>query len=131
MDYIALTDLCNPKIHSAEGDKAVPKPSLVTEFSESTLYILWDDGHESLYLYEDLRRACPCASCIVERRTSGKRVKRIIPMGVPAVRIAPKEVEEVGLYALRFRWNDGHEAGIYTYGMLRSLCSCSLCSQNA
>lgn len=109
----------------------MPKPASITEFSESSLHILWDDGHESLYLYEDLRRACPCASCIVERKAGLNRVKRIIPMGTPSGRIAPRAVEEVGLYALRFRWNDGHEAGIYTYVMLRSLCSCSQCRANA
>ena len=30
-------------------------------------------------------------------------------------------VEAVGNYAIRIHWNDGHNAGIYSYNHLRSL----------
>jgi DUF971 family protein len=36
-------------------------------------------------------------------------------------------VEPVGNYALRFRWSDGHDTGIYTFDFLRRLCPCAEC----
>jgi len=33
-----------------------------------------------------------------------------------------KEMSIVGRYALNFRWNDGHETGIYSFRYLRELC---------
>ncbi|NIP31783.1 MAG: DUF971 domain-containing protein, partial [Candidatus Dadabacteria bacterium] len=46
------------------------KPKEINEFSDTALSILWDDGHESIYLYEDLRKHCPCASCNELRKSS-------------------------------------------------------------
>jgi DUF971 family protein len=28
----------------------------------------------------------------------------------------------VGKYAVRFKWNDGHEAGLYSWDYLRNVC---------
>jgi DUF971 family protein len=36
-------------------------------------------------------------------------------------RLAMKDVEPVGSYALRIYWNDGHNTGIYTWEFLREL----------
>ena len=37
-------------------------------------------------------------------------------------------MEQIGRYAVRLRWSDGHSAGIYEFGLLRSLCPCDGCS---
>jgi DUF971 family protein len=37
------------------------------------------------------------------------------------------EATPVGKYALRFKWNDGHEAGIYSWEYLRNVCLCDEC----
>ena len=34
----------------------------------------------------------------------------------------PNDVEPVGKYALRFKWNDGHETGLYSWTYLRNVC---------
>jgi len=39
----------------------------------------------------------------------------------------PVEVTPVGKYALKFKWNDGHEAGIYSWDYLRRVCRCAEC----
>ena len=39
----------------------------------------------------------------------------------------PVEVIPVGKYAVKFKWNDGHEAGIYSWEFLRRVCSCEPC----
>jgi len=36
-------------------------------------------------------------------------------------------VEEVGNYALRIHWSDGHQTGIYTWEFFRRLCPCPEC----
>jgi DUF971 family protein len=107
-----------------------PKPKEVSEFSDTTLQIVWNDGHESLYLYEDLRNACPCASCSGSGKPGGKgssSFKKTIPIGAVLTNIRPNEIEDIGLYAIRFKWNDRHETGIYTFDFLRELCTCDEC----
>ena len=36
------------------------------------------------------------------------------------------ELEEVGNYAVRLEWGDGHGTGLYAFRYLRDLCSCEL-----
>lgn len=112
------------------------KPKEINEFSDTALLISWDDGHESVYLYNDLRKACPCATCRVARsakkdaqKNTKKKKKgfRPIPMGTSNTQVAPQSIDEVGFYAVQFKWSDGHNTGIYTFDFLRSLCTCEQC----
>lgn len=105
------------------------RPKEIIEFSDTALMIVWDDGHESIYLYEDLRKSCPCARCNELRKSSkkGEPFKRTIPMGTKSTNIRPRRTDPVGLYAIRFAWNDGHDTGIYTFDFLRRLCTCEEC----
>ncbi|HSC33969.1 MAG TPA: gamma-butyrobetaine hydroxylase-like domain-containing protein [Thermodesulfobacteriota bacterium] len=118
-------------VDAARGDETIKyKPAEITEFSDTALQIIWDDGHESIYLYEDLRQECPCATCRQLRKTSknGKLpFKKTIPLRVQSSSIKPLSIEPVGQYAFRFSWNDKHDTGIYTYEFLRELCSCEEC----
>ena len=110
------------------------KPAQITEFSDKVLSIVWDDGHESLYIYEDLRQACPCATCRQQRKTSknGKLLfKKTIPLRTKPDGIKPLSVESIGQYALKFHWNDKHDTGIYSFEFLRDLCSCEACNPPA
>ncbi len=36
-------------------------------------------------------------------------------------------IEQVGEYAIRIDWNDGHSTGIYSYDHLRNICPCAEC----
>jgi Uncharacterized protein conserved in bacteria len=105
------------------------RPKEINEFSDTALVITWDDGHESIYLYEDLRQSCPCAACNQLRKFGKGRLpfKRRIRIGDSSVSIQPENIEPVGHYAIRFRWNDGHDTGIYTFELLRKLCMCEEC----
>ena len=94
--------------------------------------IEWSDGHRSSYTFVYLRDACPCALCNDERekdeREAGDPPKPIagaLPMFKAMAR--PTEVEQVGKYAIRFTWNDGHQHGIYSWQYLRESCPCSEC----
>ena len=80
--------------------------------------ITWDDGHVGDYRVDYLRGYCPCALC----QGHGSGVKFI---SAPDALLA--EISAVGNYAIQFRWQDGHETGIYTFEYLRSLCPCPEC----
>ncbi len=38
--------------------------------------------------------------------------------------LRPTEVAQVGNYAIRFNWNDGHQHGIFSWDYLREWCPC-------
>jgi len=98
------------------------------------LDIEWKEGHLSHYTFPFLRDACPCALCNDERTKAGRQPGSPIqpnPGELPMFKPAPKPVsaEPVGKYALKFKWNDGHELGIYSWQWLRQICPCEQCRQ--
>jgi DUF971 family protein len=91
----------------------------------------WKDGHSSRYSLQYLRDECPCATCTgahgTEPRPKGGQPDPAnpFPMFTPALKM--ESVEAVGSYAIRIYWNDGHNAGIYSYEHLRAICPCAEC----
>jgi DUF971 family protein len=94
----------------------------------------WKDGHASDYSCALLRDECPCAVCTGSHGTEPQRTSfsKPDPNATPfqMFKPAPKmvNVEEVGQYAIRIYWNDGHSSGIYSYNHLREICPCPECS---
>jgi DUF971 family protein len=93
----------------------------------------WRDGHSSAWTFAWLRNARPCATCHEEREASGRppgepkpKPQTLLVMYEAPVR--PVEVSSVGKYALRFKWSDGHESGIYSWEYLRRVCQCAACT---
>lgn len=97
------------------------------------LTIDWTDGHKSEYSCEYLRDECPCATCTGAHGTEPQKTNYAAPQALsnPFQMYKPKirmnHAEEVGTYAVRFDWNDGHNSGIYSFEYLRSICPCSEC----
>lgn len=92
----------------------------------------WRDGHTSSWSFGWLREACPCATCHEAREAEGRSpgVPRPKPQALLVMYEAPArpvEVTPVGKYAVKFKWNDGHEAGIYSWEYLRRVCNCKAC----
>lgn len=93
----------------------------------------WTDGHRSEYSCELLRDQCPCATCSGAHGAEPQRTDYSAPrppanpfqMYKPKIRM--NSIEEVGSYAFRIDWNDGHNAGIYSFDFLRRLCPCDDC----
>jgi DUF971 family protein len=81
------------------------------------LAIVWQDGRQGRLLYLMLRGECMCARCVDE--ITGERILDVegIDPDVAAV-----ELSLVGNYALKVRWSDGHDTGLYTWPHLRRLC---------
>jgi DUF971 family protein len=91
----------------------------------------WADAHHSGYPVEYLRDECPCASCSgahgAPPAKSGYSNSASVPFPMFKPRLRMENVEEVGNYALRIRWSDGHDTGIYSYDYLRRICPCAEC----
>ena len=96
----------------------------IAQLDRHTLGIEWVDGHRSNWRLSTVRRACPCASCVDE--WTGERT--LEPTGVDD-NILATDVESVGRYALKVRFSDGHDTGIYTFRRLREICECSECTK--
>ena len=91
----------------------------------------WADGHHSEYTCAYLRDECPCATCTGAHGTTPEKsnysqpAADLFPMFKPKIKML--DVEEVGSYAIRINWNDGHNSGIYSYELLRRICPCPEC----
>jgi len=93
-------------------------PQLIERLSaERRLLVRWADGVEGRLNLVDLRGQCMCARCVDE--TTGERIVDV--EGIDP-QIAIREMQLVGNYALKIRWSDGHDTGLYTWGHLRRLC---------
>ena len=109
------------------GDAIRPAKVRVDQTGGTGMRIEWRDGHVSEWNFAWLRAACPCATCHEERDREGRapgaakaKPTSLLPMYEAPPR--PVEVTPVGKYALRFKWNDGHEAGLYSWDYLRNVC---------
>jgi DUF971 family protein len=96
------------------------------------LEIDWQDGHRSAWTFTWLRDACPCATCVDERKNEGRKIgqprlkpSELLPMYKPVAK--PASAHAVGRYALQFNWLDGHSSGIYSWEYLRRNCQCTKC----
>jgi DUF971 family protein len=114
-------------------DAVTPLKVRVRKTEGTGVEIDWRDGHHSSWNFRWLRDACPCATCHEERDANSRKPGEAKPK--PQTLLAmyeapprPVEVTPVGKYALRFKWNDGHEAGIYSWDYLRRVCQCPICN---
>lgn len=109
------------------GDAIRPAKVKIDKTGGTGMTIEWRDGHTSHWSFSWLRAACPCATCHEAREAEGRapgmakaKPKSLLPMYEAPPK--PSDVEPVGKYALRFKWNDGHEAGLYSWDYLRNVC---------
>ena len=89
------------------------------ERGNTSLEIQWKDSHHSELSYRLLREKCPCARCDATR--SGKDPFHILPANNFLENLHLVDIQQVGRYAVRLVWNDGHRTGIYTFQFLREL----------
>lgn len=92
-------------------------PKRIKLSGQKELCILWDDFSEDKILLKDLRKLCPCATCLAERE---KQNKRYIPI-LFENQVTIQSINQVGNYAIQITWNDGHNSGIYEYVFLKRL----------
>jgi DUF971 family protein len=81
--------------------------------------IAWSDGAESFLRQDLLRRASPSAETQGERDVFGNQYGGNAGNIYSNVRVLGWE--QVGNYAIRFDFSDGHKTGLYTFDYLRKL----------
>ena len=125
--FVSAEEAGKPETPKLTGDAIKPAKIRVDKTGGMGMSITWADGHESHWSFAWLRSACPCATCHEERDADGRepgvakpKAVTLLPMYEAPPR--PVEVTPVGKYAIRFKWNDGHEAGLYSWDYLRNVC---------
>lgn len=125
--FVSAAEAARAEQPRQSGDAIRPARVRVDKTGGTGMTIEWRDGHTSHWDFAWLRAACPCATCIEARDAEGRapgvakpKPKTLLPMYEAPPR--PAEVEPVGKYAVRFKWNDGHEAGLYSWDYLRNVC---------
>ena len=83
------------------------------------LAVQWSDGEESYFPLEQLRRACPCASCGGEPDVLGNIARPDVSYTGTSFDLTGWQL--IGGYALQPRWADGHSTGLYSFQYLRRL----------
>jgi DUF971 family protein len=114
------------------ADAVTPKKVRIKKTEGTGAEIDWRDGHQSAWTFAWLRNACPCATCHEEREKTGRlpgapKPKEQTLLMMYETPVTPLEVAPVGKYALKFKWSDGHESGIYSWEYLRRVCQCEMC----
>lgn len=87
------------------------------------LTVTWADGTTSFYPIAYLRRMSPSAEARQLREEMAKNPLTVLPSsgkGSPGPLVADS-AEMVGNYAVRIRFSDGHDTGIYSWGYLREI----------
>lgn len=103
-------------------DSPLPEPTCPPPHSlerlptERALKITWHDGLHAHLPYLMLRGHCMCARCVDE--ITGERIVDVEGLD-PHVSIT--DMQLVGNYALKIRWSDNHDTGLYTWQHLRQL----------
>jgi DUF971 family protein len=98
------------------------QPTQLQRLGDSELLIVWSDGEHRTYRLRELRDRCPCASCREQRAHKAEP-----PPLLPIVRESDTQplrligMKPVGNYAYSIQFSDGHDTGIYTFELLRSL----------
>ena len=112
---------------------AMPPAEITVSREKREVRIRWQDGHESVYSFDLLRKECPCALCNDQRSkqpaSAGPSLTVLRGPILKAGEIQATEVKPVGRYAINFVWSDGHDSGIYSYAFLREACPCPTCRE--
>lgn len=83
---------------------------------QRVLELVWDDNDVAQLPFRKVRQNCRCAVCIDE--FTGKQL--LDPESVP-VDLGLIDISLCGNYALRIRWSDQHDSGLFTWNHLRSI----------
>ena len=83
------------------------------------LAMQWNDGTESYFNLEQLRRACPCAVCGGEPDVLGNIARPEVSYIGSSFQLSGWQL--IGGYAVQPRWDDGHSTGLYSFQYLKRL----------
>jgi DUF971 family protein len=101
----------------------VPKPVHLDLKRDRGLTIQWSDGTSSYYPVALLRRLSPSAEAVKLRQEMARNPLTVLPARSTggAGPLIATDAELVGQYAIRIRFSDGHDTGIYSWEYLRQI----------
>ncbi len=85
------------------------------------LTIEWQGGRRSFYPIAYLRRMSPSADAKTLREKLAANPLTALPAARSNVPLTALSAELVGRYAVRIRFSDGHDTGIYSWRYLREI----------
>lgn len=85
------------------------------------LELHWKDGSKSFFPIAMLRRMSPSADARALRDALAANPLTVIPSSASNTPLAAIDAELVGNYAIRIRFNDGHDTGLYSWKYLCSI----------
>ena len=86
------------------------------------LTVQWSDGAESFYPIAYLRRMSPSAEMRELREEMERNPLTVLPQSMTGSdSITAVDAEFVGNYAIRIRFSDGHDTGIFSWRYLREI----------
>ncbi|MHC5026651.1 MAG: gamma-butyrobetaine hydroxylase-like domain-containing protein [Planctomycetota bacterium] len=86
------------------------------------LTVRWSDGRTSFFPVATLRRLSPSAETRELRKQMAANPLTVLPAApASAEGLRAESAELVGNYAIRIRFSDGHDTGIYSWRYLREL----------
>ena len=100
-----------------------PRPLHIDVDRERGITFSWDDGSSGFMASAVLRRESPSADARELRAEMARNPFTVLPASGAGGPLRIEAVEPVGHYALRIRFSDGHDTGIYTWKYLHALCS--------
>ncbi len=101
---------------------ASPRPTAIDLKKDRGLTIAWDDGTTSFFSIAFLRRRSPSADARVLREQMASNPLTVLPASaVSGGPLTALGAELVGHYAIKIRFSDGHDTGIYTWEYLRDI----------
>lgn len=97
-------------------------PMQIARDDQNGLLITWGDGQTLRYTAKVLRDACPCATCREKKSAEQKKPFQLtILKPEETIPLSVRGMKPIGVYAYTIDFSDGHNTGIYTFELLRSL----------
>jgi DUF971 family protein len=101
-----------------------PTPIKLARSGIAAISIHWSDGEQREYAFQELRDACPCATCREKRSQPAEpKAASLLPVlslaDVQPLQIA--KMDPVGNYAYSIEFSDGHNTGIYPLELLKQI----------
>src|SRR5690606_10598117 len=99
-----------------------PRPTSLEVRDGNKLRIEWSDGTVREIGFGELRKACPCSTCREQRKAPPQPTGALQVLSLAEARpLTIAGMSPVGNYAYGIEFSDGHDTGIYTLELLRSL----------
>ena len=99
------------------------RPTHIDLKKDEGLTLEWPDGQRDFLPIAFLRRMSPSAEARHLREEMAKNPLTVLPASAPHATgpLTALGAELVGNYAIRIRFSDGHDTGIYSWQYLREL----------